>query len=304
MKFKFLFLILCCSLNLMSEHRTVIHDGLERDYIIHVPSNINQDSPLVVVIHGYTSSAETIMTYSGMNDIANREGFIAVYPQGTVGSDGNTFFQVGYDFHSDSTVDDVSFIRYLVNSLTQEFNLKRQKAFATGMSNGGDMAYLLACTSSDLFKAVASVTGVMMKQTMDNCELDNPVPLFEIHGTADDISFFDGDINNLTGWGAYYGLPETIDFFVEKYQLAQKSEELILSKDEGAPNDIFFERYWTEGDETEVWMYRIEGGGHIWPGAGVKLTWWNNPILRYYFGSGEDEISASEAVWMFFKQYL
>ena len=288
----------------MSEHRTVIHDGLERDYIIHVPSNINQDSPLVVVIHGYTSSAETIMTYSGMNDIANREGFIAVYPQGTVGSDGNTFFQVGYDFHSDSTVDDVSYIRYLINSLTQEFNLKRQKAFATGMSNGGDMAYLLACTSSDLFKAVASVTGVMMKQTMDNCELDNPVPIFEIHGTADDISFFDGDINNATGWGAYYGLPETIDFFVEKYQLAQKSEELILSKAEGAPNDIFFERYWTDGDETEVWMYRIEGGGHIWPGAGVKLTWWNNPILRYYFGSGEDEISASETVWMFFKKYL
>ena len=266
----------------MSEHRTVIHEGLEREYIIHVPSNINQDSPLVVVIHGYTSSAEIIMTYSGMNDIANREGFIAVYPQGTVGRDGNTFFKVGYDFHSDSTVDDVSFIRYLVNSLTQEFNLTRQKAFATGMSNGGDMAYLLACTSSDLFKAVASVTGVMMKQTMDNCELDNPVPIFEIHGTADDISFFDGDINNLTGWGAYYGLPETIDFFVEKYQLAQKSEELILSKDEGASNDIFFERYWTEGDETEVWMYRIEGGGHIWPGAGVKLTWWNNPIPVSY----------------------
>jgi polyhydroxybutyrate depolymerase len=288
----------------MSEHRTVVHEGLEREYIVHVPSNINQDSPLVVVIHGFTSSAEIIMTYSDMNDIANREGFIAVYPQGTVGSDGNTFFNVGYDFHSDSTVNDVSFIRYLVNSLTQEFNLKRQKAFATGMSNGGDMAYLLACTSSDVFEAVASVTGVMMKQTMDNCMLDNPVPIFEIHGTADDISFFDGDINNSTGWGAYYSLPETIDFFVKKYQLAQKSEELILSKDEGASNDIFFERYWTEGVETEVWMYRIEGGGHIWPGAGVKLSWWNNPFLRYYFGSGDNEISASEAVWMFFKKYL
>ncbi len=282
-----------CSLNMMSEHRTVIHDGLERDYIIHVPSNINQDSPLVIVIHGYTSSAETIMTYSGMNDVANREGFIAVYPQGTVGSDGNTFFNVGYDFHSDSTVDDVSYIRYLVNSLSKEFNLKRQKAFAAGMSNGGDMAYLLACTSSDLFEAVASVTGVIMKQTMDNCEMDNPVPIFEIHGTADDISFFEGDLNNISGWGAYYGLPETINFFVEKYQLDKKSEQLILSKDEGAANDVFFERYWTEGVETEIWMYRIEGGGHIWPGAGLKLSWWSNPILRYYFGSGENEIIAS-----------
>ena len=80
MKFKFLLLILCCSLNLMSEHRTVVHEGLEREYIIHVPSNINQDSPLVVVIHGFTSSAKIIMTYSAMNDIANRESFIAVYP--------------------------------------------------------------------------------------------------------------------------------------------------------------------------------------------------------------------------------
>ena len=87
MKIKFLLLVMLCSLNMMSEHRTVIHGGLERDYIIHVPSNINQDSPLVIVIHGYTSSAETIMTYSGMNDVANREGFIVVYPQGTVGND-------------------------------------------------------------------------------------------------------------------------------------------------------------------------------------------------------------------------
>ena len=304
MKIKFLLLVMLCSLNMMSEHRTVIHGGLERDYIIHVPSNINQDSPLVIVIHGYTSSAETIMTYSGMNDVANREGFIAVYPQGTVGSDGNTFFNVGYDFHSDSTVDDVSYIRYLVNSLSKEFNLKRQKAFATGMSNGGDMAYLLACKSSDLFAAVASVTGVIMKQTMDNCKMNNPVPIFDIHGTADDISFFDGDINNVSGWGAYYGLPETINFFVEKYQLDQKSEELILSEDDGAANNVFFERYWTEGVETEIWMYKIEGGGHIWPGAGLKLSWWSNPILRYYFGSGENEIIASEAVWKFFRKYL
>ena len=66
MKIKFLLFVMCCSLNMMSEHRTVIHHGLERDYIIHVPSNINQDSPLVVVIHGFTSSAEIIMTYSNI----------------------------------------------------------------------------------------------------------------------------------------------------------------------------------------------------------------------------------------------
>ena len=175
---------------LVSEQRMVIHEGVEREYIIHVPENLNQDSPIVFVIHGYTGSAEGIAAYTGMNSIAEREGFIAVYPQGTIDSNGNTFFNVGYEFNDDSPINDVSFIRELVRSISQEFNLKRKKAFATGMSNGGDMSYLLACTSSDLFKAVAPVAGVLMKGLKDSCELNSPVPIFEIHGTADKISLF------------------------------------------------------------------------------------------------------------------
>jgi polyhydroxybutyrate depolymerase len=237
-----------------------------------------------------------------MNSIAEREGFIAVYPQGTKDSNGNTFFNVGYEFHDDSTINDVSFIRELVRSLSQEFNLNRKKAFATGMSNGGDMSYLLACTSSDLFKAVAPVAGVLMKGLKDSCELNSPVPVFEIHGTADKISLFEGDLNNQEGWGAYYDLPSTIDFFAERYQLTNKSVKQITSKESGAEYDIFFERHWSNDLEEEVWMYSIEDGRHVWPG--VKFNWWNNPLARYYFGSGNEDINASEEVWAFFKKYL
>jgi len=181
---------------LVSDQRMVIHEGVEREYIIHVPENLTEDFPIVFVIHGYTGSAEGIAAYTGMNSIAEREGFIAVYPQGTIDSNGNTFFNVGYEFNDDSPINDVSFIRELVRSISQEFNLKRKKAFATGMSNGGDMSYLLACTSSDLFKAVAPVAGVLMKGLKDSCELSSPVPIFEIHGTADKISLFEVDLNN------------------------------------------------------------------------------------------------------------
>ena len=65
----------------------------------------------MVVIHGYTSAAKYIMDYSKMNDIADREGFVVVYPQGTLYLGGNTFFNVGYDFHIDSSVDYLAFIR-------------------------------------------------------------------------------------------------------------------------------------------------------------------------------------------------
>ena len=287
---------------LVSDQRMVIHEGVEREYIIHVPENLNQDSPIVFVIHGYTGSAEGIAAYTGMNSIAEREGFIAVYPQGTIDSNGNTFFNVGYEFNDDSPINDVSFIRELVRSVSQEFNLKRKKAFATGMSNGGDMSYLLACTSSDLFKAVAPVAGVLMKGLKDSCELSSPVPIFEIHGTADKISLFEGDLNNEGGWGAYYDLPSTIDFFAERYQLTNKSVKQMTSKESGADYDIFFERHWSDDLEEEVWMYRIEDGRHVWPG--IKLNWWNNPLAWFYFGSGNEDINASEEVWAFFKKYL
>ena len=287
---------------LVSDQRMVIHEGVEREYIIHVPENLNQDSPIVFVIHGYTGSAEGIAAYTGMNNIAEREGFIAVYPQGTIDSNGNTFFNVGYEFNDDSPINDVSFIRELVRSISQEFNLKRKKAFATGMSNGGDMSYLLACTSSDLFKAVAPVAGVLMKGLKDSCELNSPVPIFEIHGTADKISLFEGDLNNEGGWGAYYDLPSTIDFFAERYQLTNKSVKQMTSKESGADYDIFFERHWADDLEEEVWMYRIEDGRHVWPG--IKLNWWDNPLAWFYFGSGNEDINASEEVWAFFKKYL
>ena len=290
------------SVLLVGEHRSIIHEGIEREYILHVPENLNNDSSIVFVIHGYTGSAEGIAAYSGMNSIAEREGFIAVYPQGTTDSYGNAFFNVSYGFNDESTINDVSFIRELVKSISHEFNLKRKKAFATGMSNGGEMSYLLACTSSDLFKAVAPVAGVLMKGLKDSCELNSPVPVFEIHGTADKISLFEGDLNNEEGWGAYYDLPSTIDFFAERYQLVNKTVKQITSKESGADYDIFFERHWTNDLEEEVWMYRIEGGRHVWPGT--KFKWWNDPLARLYFGSGNEDINASEEVWAFFKKYL
>ena len=287
---------------IVSDYRTIIHEGIQREYLIHVPDNLNNDSPIVFVIHGYTGSAEGIAAYSGMNSISEREGFIAVYPQGTIDSYGNAFFNVSYGFNNESTINDVSFIRELVKLISQEFNLKRKKAFATGMSNGGEMTYLLACTSSDLFKAVAPVAGVLMKGLKDSCELNSPVPVFEIHGTADKISLFEGDLNNEEGWGAYYDVPSTIDYFAKRYQLVNKTVKQITSKESGADYDIFFERHWTNDLEEEVWMYRIEGGRHVWPGS--KFKWWNDPLARLYFGSGNEDINASEEVWAFFKKYL
>ena len=274
------------------EERVIEHEGLERSFLIYVPKNIKENAPLVVAIHGYTSSAKTLMGYSGINQIADKEGFLVAYPQGTKDSRDNNFFNVGYEFHSDSKVNDVNFIREIVLNLTKDYKLNSKRVFATGMSNGGDMSYLLACTSSDLFTAVAPVAGVMMKDTLENCNPEKKIPIFEIHGTKDSISKFEGDMNNEDKWGAYYDLPSTIKFWVNKHDLNEKETIQLENKNTEDGTTITFERYWSDESQREVWFYIVNDGNHTWPG-----------MTGLFSRTANQDINSAEEIWKFFSKF-
>tara|TARA_B100000700_G_scaffold321605_1_gene421231 strand:+ start:286 stop:1194 length:909 start_codon:yes stop_codon:yes gene_type:complete len=274
------------------EERVIEHEGLERSFLIYVPTNIKENAPLVVAIHGYTSSAKTLMGYSGINQVADKEGFLVAYPQGTKDSRDNNFFNVGYEFHSDSKVNDVNFIREIVLNLTKDYKLNSKRVFATGMSNGGDMSYLLACTSSDLFTAVAPVAGVMMKDTLENCNPVKKIPIFEIHGTKDSISKFEGDMNNEDKWGAYYDLPSTIEFWVNKHALNEKETIQLENKNTEDGTTITFERYWSDESQQEVWFYIVNDGNHTWPG-----------MTGLFSRTANQDINSAEEIWKFFSKF-
>ena len=274
------------------EERVIEHEGLERSFLIYVPTNIKENAPLVVAIHGYTSSAKTLMGYSGINQVADKEGFLVAYPQGTKDSRDNNFFNVGYEFHSDSKVNDVNFIREIVLNLTKDYKLNSKRVFATGMSNGGDMSYLLACTSSDLFTAVAPVAGVMMKDTLENCNRVKKIPIFEIHGTKDSISKFEGDMNNEDKWGAYYDLPSTIEFWVNKHALSEKETIQLENKNTEDGTTITFERYWSDESQREVWFYIVNDGNHTWPG-----------MTGLFSRTANQDINSAEEIWKFFSKF-
>ena len=110
LKRSFLFLsIFTCALSqpILLEYP---YGGIDREYYLFVPESIQPEASLVFVFHGYSGSAVGIMEYSGMNQIANENGFAVCYPQGTVDNYNNSFFDVGYEFHWNETVDDVGFI--------------------------------------------------------------------------------------------------------------------------------------------------------------------------------------------------
>ena len=200
-----------------------------RQYYLYTPDLLSPGVPLIFVLHGYSGSASSIMNYSNINLIADQNGFVVCYPQGLIDDTGYAFWNVGYSFHPNETVDDVDFLKELASYLQQENNLSTINTFATGMSNGGEMCYMLACQASDTFKAVTSVAGMMLQEIMDTCSPENLIPIFEIHGTSDYVNIYAGDPTSSGGWGAYPSIPDTIDYWVGLNNCTSFSTENLLS---------------------------------------------------------------------------
>ena len=265
-------------------NQSILHNGISRDYILYIPENLPTNAPLVVVSHGYTSSAKTMMSYSGMNKVADEEKFLVVYPQGTKDQRGNNFFNVGYEFHASSKVDDLGFIKALVTKLTDDYQVNPNHVFATGMSNGGDLSYFLACYASDMFQAVAPIAGTMMQTTIETCKPQKGMPIFAVHGKADEVTYFDGDMANRDKWGPYPGIPAVIEHWVDVNAVEiSKQVDLDNITNFTASNEaLSFDRYLSETSDHEVWLY-IHSGGHDWS-------------LK--------ELDTSSEIWSFFTRYI
>jgi polyhydroxybutyrate depolymerase len=261
-------------------------DRRQRDYSLFLPDNLPKNSPLVFVIHGYTDNASNMMKTTGFNKIAEENKFAVCYPQGLTDKSGKTFWEVGYSFTQSSKVNDVKFLTELAQYLQKTYNLSKEKTFATGHSNGADMSIMLACKAPDIFKAVAPVCGSIMKSVYDECQNSKPTPVFMINSTADKITWWNGDMQNNQGYGAYLSTPDLLRFFLEKNKCTQVKVDTLpdINKQDGS--FVISEKYVNDITRNEVWFYKIVNGGHDWPG-------W----------SGNMDINASREVWNFFKKY-
>ena len=263
------------------------HEGNERQYLYYEPTNLNENMPLVFVMHGFTGDADSMRDYSGMNEIADQYGFAVCYPRGTLDSSGNRFWNVGYAFHESETVNDVGFLTELAEYLQITHTLNPDFTFATGFSNGGEMCYMLACQAFNTFKAVAPVAGMIMQDILDNCNDSPAIPLFEIHGSQDNVTPLSGDPNNNDGWGSYPSISSTINYFVTKNQCTSNETETLPNSNISDGSYVNSEKYLNGINNNEVWYYEVVGGGHDWPGA-----------------SGNMDINAGEEAWLFFQQHI
>ena len=264
---------------------SITHDGIERDYILYVPEIYDGSTavPLVLNFHGFGSSASQQMFYGDFRDIADTEGFLLVHPEGTTFI-GNQFWNVGFPGLS-SNIDDVGFTEALIDELATLYTIDLDRVYATGMSNGGFMSFLLACQLSEKIAAVASVTGSMTQDTFDDCNAQLPTPVLQIHGTEDDVVLYNE--NNLS-----LPIPDVISYWVDHNNCETTPTTTTLPDVDVSDGSTIEHSVYEDGDNGITTEHmKVIGGGHTWPGSVLNTA-----------GTNQD-IDASMEIWLFFSRY-
>ncbi len=264
-------------------NESLVSGNRTRTYILHVPPAYNgqQAMPLVLFLHGAGGNAEKMVGLTGMSDKADEAGFIVVYPNGTgllndkLLLTWNCGFCCGYAL--DNNIDDVGFIRSLIEKLQDELNVDKARIFITGFSNGGMMTYRLGCELSDIVAAIAPVSG-----SMGDWETASPSPVSVIifHGTADPIVPYNGGLSTIAPL-----TPGRVDkpvSYAVNFWVVHNGCSTAYTRD---TNGILVKDSYSGGrDGSEVILYTITGGQHAWPGS--------DNISR--------GISATDLIWDFF----
>lgn len=246
--------------------KAIISGGVEREYILHVPPDYDGETPLplVMLFHGFALAGRSMLDYSALGTVADREGFLLVAPTGT-----------GDPHRWNSTpgtgVDDVLFVNDLLDELERTLCVDTERVFATGYSNGGGMSMRLACEMPERVRAAGLVAAVFQRCAPDT-------PLIAFHGTEDAlVSFEAGPFpsirDSVAGWASALACasPPAVE------RPSDHIERVAYSGCGGATGE-------------RVQLYVIEGGGHTWPGADR----FGDPTQT------TQEIDASGLIWQFF----
>ena len=264
--------------------------GRERASLVHLPPAIgNSPLPLVIVLHGGGGNAASAAKMTGLSALGDKANFIVVYPDGTGRLDDrlltwNAGNCCGYAL--DNQVDDAGFIRALIEKLARDYPIDARRVYATGISNGGMMAYRLACELSDQIAAIAPVAGALNVE----CKPTQPVSVIAFHGTNDQNVPFNGG----AGSKSIDPHPRTDQSVAYAMVFWAQRDSCGATPTRDERGSIVHDTYASCANGTGVELYTVKSGGHAWPG-GDRLT-----VL---LDAPAKEISASAVMWEFFKQH-
>ena len=246
---KYLYIILVTSLG-FGQLFELTHNNATRDYWVDYPENATGDTPLIIAMHGRYQFLVTFIPQSQMSNFANPQNVAVVYPQG-LNFWGVPAWNPGV-WWSNSVYDDVGYIDALIDSVSSNFAIDSNRIYACGFSNGGFMAYDLACELPDRIVAFGSVSGNFMMNSNQDCTNEREIPIMHIHGTSDLI------VN-------YY--PPTIDFSMASLEAMEWwsiENELTEQTIEALNDNVNIYTNSSLTSNTKFIHFQVIGGGHEW----------------------------------------
>ncbi|MCG6908960.1 MAG: alpha/beta hydrolase [Deltaproteobacteria bacterium] len=275
--------------------------GSRRSYLVHVPPAYEDRTPLplVVVIHGAFETAWDIEKRSGFSDLADREGFVALYPNG-MGLFG--FLQHWNAGHccgkaAEDGIDDVGFIATAIDDVRTRLSIDPDRTYAVGFSNGGMLAYRFAAEKTGTLAALAVVAATIGGRPSDNVPVwrprkpSGPLPVIVFHGLDDDAVPPQGGVSSKRGGKrTFLSIEDSIRFWVTNNGCNREP----LSG-ERRQNSVRIQTWKGCRQGADVVLYLLEKWGHVWPGL-------------YYTAELNDEnplkgFDAAGIIWDFFKAH-
>ena len=291
-KILFYFLIITSSFSFSLAQEvedTLMIFGRNRFFKVHPPLGytVQKEYPVVFVFHGGGGNPDNIEKTTDFSAKADKEGFIVVYPYGT-GSfpkkllTWNTWDCCGYA--DKKNIDDVSFIKKVLEIIKTKYSVNQNMIFATGLSNGGMMCYLLACEMPDQFAAVAPVAATMFDE--NQCTANSEISMIIFNSIDDKHIPYEGGIGDESIVKVEkMPVEKVVNFWVNKFNC------VLLNKTEvSSYNKIDY----MNKKGTEIIFYKMMGGGHSWPGGERGRLFADKPVK---------DVSATDLIWDFFKNH-
>jgi polyhydroxybutyrate depolymerase len=258
--------------------------GLSRQYLVHRPPAPVSGSgkvPAVLIFHRGDGTAAEMVGLAGFDRVANRHGFVTVYPQGFADgwNDGRGVTKAGA-----LGVDDIGFVSAIIDRLVADDNVDPARVYATGLSNGAMLVENLGCRLSGKIAAIAPVAGPMPAADAPGCAPGRPMPVLEIHGTADPFL-------------PYRGSPG-VDSVPQTQQIWRDADGCGPVTATGLPRVVddgtsVTRRAAVCRGGADVELYLVSGGGHTWPDGAQYLP-------RSQVGAVSHQFDAAETIWQFF----
>jgi polyhydroxybutyrate depolymerase len=259
-------------------------DGRARSYLLHVPRSLTRPAPLIIALHGAAMTSSMMPAFTGLNELASREGVVVVYPDGT----GFPRTWNAGPRWGRGKPDDVKFLSKLIDEVAGLTSIDRARVYACGMSNGGMMCYRLANELSDRIAAVGCVAGAM---AVPKAAPSRPVPLLHIHCRGDTIVPYEAATSARAALG-FKAIPEGARLWAEAIGCDLKPVDEVVPAADGSSARVT-RRSWKGEKGQEVVLLTIDGGGHVWPGQRFPLGL--QPTVK--------ALSTNDALWELFKRH-